>query len=295
MRALIVAALMVSVSPAAAAERTEVTAAVPDSLAIEVHASSATIDTTEGKLIAGRSAIHFEAVRLPRDPNEQTEHPDRDYDVALRLVDGTGRTLSVLTEGHSMPEAWEAAVVEARPRAIDPAVLKMAAAAARSRGGMKLGPGREVEESLLTSQLALLGSAAEHQAPSNTGMVTPATVYYEQGIDSYWKPAFFNGSPFHHTGTATYVFYYSSGWYFSHVIVKCNHGTCPGDSSMTLYSTYWGPVTASLVAPQMCSGPYGLPHVCNNDTQLQQNNVYYNATYSTWLGPFCDYTLLWRP
>lgn len=266
----------------------------PDGVAIEVHSANGTIDSARGRLVAGKSVIHFETARLPRDPREQTEHPDRNYDVALRLVDGFGRTILILTEGHSTPDAWKAAAVEAQPRPLDPAILRMAAVAGRG-GRLQLGAGRQVEESLLTSQLALLASAAQHQTPPDADMGTQAVYYSQQGIDSYWKPAFFNGSPLDHTGTATYVFYYNSGWQFSHMITKCNHGTCPGDPSMTYYSTYWGPVATSLVYPQECSGTYGTPHVCNNDTLMQQNNVYANATYSTWGFPFCLDTILVKP
>jgi hypothetical protein len=152
------------------------------------------------------------------------------------------------------------------------------------------------------SRTAMTSSRATVQATSlwwgsgRSGVVGIQAIWYQQGIDSYWKPAFFNGSPFDHTGTATYRFYWSNGyWYYWYVVTMCNHGTCPGDPSMTYYSTYWGPVVSSMVYPQVCSGPYGLPHVCNNDTAMQQNNVYWNATYSTWVGPFCNYTLLWRP
>jgi hypothetical protein len=64
---------------------------------------------------------------------------------------------------------------------------------------------------------------------------------------------------------------------------------------MTYYKTNWGSVVYSAVYPQECSGPYGLPHVCNNDTLMQQRNVIYNSSYNTWLDYVCAYTALWRP
>lgn len=285
---------MMAVSSAAAAGTGEVIAVDPEAIAIELHSVNDAVDGARGSFVAGESVIHFETARLPRDPQEQTEHPERDYDVALRLRDGNGQTLLMMTEGHAMPDAWRPTAVEAGPRPIDPAILKTAASAARRGAGLQLGAARKVEESLLTSQLALLGAAADHQAP--TDVSTQATVYYQQAIDAYWKPAFFNGSPFHHTATATYRFYnYLGVWYFSQVITKCNHGTCPGDPSMSYYKTNWGPVAYSAVYPQECSGLYGLPHVCNNDTLMQQRNVYYNSTYDTWFDIACSYTALWRP
>ena len=64
---------------------------------------------------------------------------------------------------------------------------------------------------------------------------------------------------------------------------------------MNYYTTHWGSATLyALVTPQECSSPYGRPHVCNNDTKLQQNNVKFNLTYNTW-GGVCGYTEFYRP
>jgi hypothetical protein len=296
MRAVIAGALMMAVASAAEAKSVEVVGADPGEIGIEVQSVNDAVDGARGRLVAGESVIHFETLRLPRDPREQTEHPDRDYDVALRLVDGDGQAVLIMTEGHAIPEAWKTTAVEAGPRPVNPAILKMAASAARRGRPLQLGAGRAVEASLLASQLALLGGAADHQAPAPSSDMSIQAVYYQQGIDSYWKPAFFNGSPFDHSGTATYRWYNSGGyWYFSQVITKCNHGSCPGDPSMTYYKTNWGPVVYSAVYPQECIGPYGLPHVCNNDTLLQQKNVSYNQSFDTYWDSACTYTLLYRP
>lgn len=307
MRAMLVGAAIMAMASAAEARTGDVEATDSEEIGIELNVGNGAVDGVSGTLRAGGPAaasapgmlrapgapepvIHFETARLPRDPGEQTEHPDRAYDVALRLVDGTGRTLLVLTEGDALPEGWAPAAPDARP--VDAAVIQMAGTAGR-RGALRLGAGRDVEQSLLTSQLALLSRVADRPAPAAIGA---QAVVYQQGVDSYWKPAFFNGSPFHHTGTATYQYYNSGGWwYFSQVIVKCNHGSCPGDASMTYYKTYWGPVAWGLAYPQECSGPYGFPHVCNNDTLLQQKNVVYNTSYNTWFDSACTYTALWRP
>lgn len=117
-----------------------------------------------------------------------------------------------------------------------------------------------------------------------------------QAIDSYWKPAFFNGSPTQHTGTITYRWAnLNNQWVFQTYFMYCNHGTCPSDSTMSYYVTHWGPVSYyASVNPQECSGSYLMPHVCNNDTLLQQNNIKNNALYNTW-GDFCGYTLYFAP
>jgi hypothetical protein len=264
--------------------------------------SANVVDGARGRFVAGKSALHFETARLPRSADAQTDHPERDYDVALRLLDGEGQTLLIMTEGDVVPDQWKLEVSEAVPgRAADPAVLKMAAKAARRVGALQLGADLQVEKSLLASQLASLANIADQMPQSsveaNSAQAAAAVTYYQQSIDSYWKSAFFNGSPFDHTATATYRYRYSGGWsWLPPAIINCNHGTCPLDPAMTYYKTYTGPTTtSSLVYPQVCSGPYGLPHVCNNDTLLQQKNVYYNSTYNTWLDSACTYTELWRP
>ncbi|OFX25941.1 MAG: hypothetical protein A2V77_08130 [Anaeromyxobacter sp. RBG_16_69_14] len=302
MHALILGTLMTAVSSAPVAQ--EPVAINPEAIAVEFHSTSAA-EGVSGRFVAGERAIYFETARLPRDADAQTEHPERDYDLALRLTDGNGRTLLIMTEGDVTPDGWNGAAADAEPRPIDPGIFRMAEAAAQGVGA-RLGAEAQVESSLLASQLALLSSTADRKPSSDDvdGQGTPhdqqggvaAAAVYQQGIDSFWKPAFFNGSPFDHTGTAAGRWVNNLGqWYLFQVITKCNHGTCPGDSSMTYYKTYWGMVVSSMVFPQECSGPYGVPHVCNNDTLLQQKNVLYNSSYNTWLDVACSFTLLWRP
>ena len=75
MRAVIVGAVMLAFSPAAQARNGE--AAVPGGLGVGVHSVNDAVDSARGRIGAGDAVLHFETTRLPRDPQEQTEHPDR--------------------------------------------------------------------------------------------------------------------------------------------------------------------------------------------------------------------------
>lgn len=65
---------------------------------------------------------------------------------------------------------------------------------------------------------------------------------------------------------------------------------------MSYYSRHDGPSTWLPIPPATCISAYGLAHVCNNDTRLQQMNVKHNFPYPAWKpyypGSFPE---LWKP
>lgn len=254
--------------------------------------------------------LYFETARLPREHG--IEGSERDFDLAVRFIDGNDRTLLLLTEGHNLPEGWATdAETDSNQRAINENVYELARLTADAIDSYDFDATVDDDKALLTAQLRAFADDPgrklepgeisnmklnEQVARLSASPARSAVTYSIQIIDSYWKPAFIQSANAHHTATMTYRFANIGGqWVFQTSFVRCNHGSCPGDYSMSYYTRHWGSVTPYYpVTPQICSSAYGMPHVCNNDTMLQQDNVVYNSTYNTWSG-VCGYTEFYRP
>lgn len=117
------------------------------------------------------------------------------------------------------------------------------------------------------------------------------------------KPAFFDWD---WDGWFDHSAIYGRGWSSSSSIVfkvwTSNHGTSASDTSvmettcvMAGFSYGSHPGTRYI---QWCDGSYAFPHVCNNDTQLQGENIYYDngSPYDTSNSAWpCNYAKLYAP
>jgi len=255
--------------------------------------------------------IVFETARFPRD--ESLQSTGRDFDLAIRILDGNGNQLFVLAEGHELPEGWSNDDLGVYAHPVDEKLYGLALLAAQELQHAKLAEELLSEKELLVQQMRSLGNSSEEDTLSITDIShmqlnqqmktlqksarSYRTVYFVQFINSFWKPAFIQGARAQHTSTITYRYAHFDGeWHYQTSFTRCNHGSCPQDSSMSYYQSHLGPVTFyAPVTPQSCSGFYGRPHVCNNDTELQQDNVQYNRMYNTWGSDQCTYTGYYAP
>lgn len=279
---------------------------LPEDVALTIDSATAA-DGITGSYAGAEERLQFATARMPRDEVAASDD-GRDFDIAIRLQDSTGTLLLLMTEGHAAPESWS---VAGPPRKEGTEIYGLARMAADALDERELDIEVRLDAELLKQQLRLFGQGKEQDVLSAEDVKklklteeaeqlkrgnSKAAVLVKQGIDSFWKPAFYNGSNADHTGTITYRYAnFGGGWVLQNKFVNCNHGTCPGDPVMKYYITHWGPATYyGPVTPQMCSGVYGNPHVCNNDTRLQQHNVLNNQLYNTWNGD-CGFTLLYKP
>lgn len=129
----------------------------------------------------------------------------------------------------------------------------------------------------------------------------------------YEKDAFMNGSPFDHSAVLL------RGWSSSTSVVfsasSCNHGACATSSAMQRSCTMSGFRTDDGTHTRYffredqgdtdvnggCSTAYGAffdngKHICNDDTLLQRDAIYYDSSYSR-TGGTCsdDYKRYWGP
>lgn len=258
---------------------------------------ASTVDGLEGSFGSDSEALHFETARMPLQAGEGRED-GRDFDLALRIMDSTGHTLVLVKEGYRVPETWNIPSNEERqPRPIPSSAYTMAGAAADALEMHQF----DRQLSPETAQLIyLLRFFAQQNIRPRVVPELEALMNYSH-IVSYTKPAFFQGSPFDHTATLTQIGSCSTADHLctpDREIYSCNHGSCPFEPQMEFYTENWSPFTSIYPpAPQMCVGQYGIPHVCNNDTLLQQHNV---VDLRTWEIPdlqtgFCDPRLWQKP
>lgn len=129
----------------------------------------------------------------------------------------------------------------------------------------------------------------------------PSTVaYWDYKI--YEKDAFFNGSPFDHS--AVLLRGWSSGYSVVYTAVSCNHGTCANSTAMTRSCTmsgfrtddgthsryFYNETNTDTSVSSGCSTAYSAifdngKHVCNDDSLLQRNAIYYDTSYDRSVGP----------
>lgn len=171
-------------------------------------------DGLSGRYVDGDLELRFETARTnrPKGGAYDGEQLERDYDIAIRLLNKHGHTFYTLTEGHH-PEHWS--VDSKNPAApIEQATYFLARSAAAEVKDLKMPPEVQGEQILLAQLLRSLGMREKQhtidatrlrlseQAAKlrKTGAFVPL---HFQGIASYWKPAFFQGSPCDHTATVT--------------------------------------------------------------------------------------------
>lgn len=118
----------------------------------------------------------------------------------------------------------------------------------------------------------------------------------------YEKDAFFNGSPFDHS--AVLLRGWSSGGSIVYTAVSCNHGTCANSTAMTRSCTmsgfrtddgthsryFYNETNTDTSVSSGCSTAYSAifdngKHVCNDDSLLQRNAIYYDTSYDRAVGP----------
>ncbi len=118
----------------------------------------------------------------------------------------------------------------------------------------------------------------------------------------YEKDAFINGSGFDHS--AVLLRGWTSGGSIVYTAVSCNHGACANSTAMTRSCTmtgfrtddgthsryFYNETNTSTSVSSGCSTAYSAvfdngKHVCNDDTLLQRNAIYYDQSYDRAVGP----------
>lgn len=112
-------------------------------------------------------------------------------------------------------------------------------------------------------------------------------------IQIWKKTAFFPGNIFgDHSGTVFRI--YDNGVNYQ-IWSAANHGTAPGDPSMSLKCNGWFTDRLGFSeAPPMCATEYGFSsgqHVCNDDTYIQYQRIHDNVNPNTTSGTCSDNTL----
>lgn len=253
--------------------------------------------------------LRVESVRIHIDQEVEFDDGPRSFVRALRVMDSGGHTFSIVSEGDT-PAEWiehdnkngaEAIKQQhydlarnCRIKVLESELImegdrQWIAARLETFADLEMEPEYLDEETVQNLRVEDEGQSSQallfDWGPSKS---------YVQTIDSYWKYAF-DRPPFHHTATITRRYVWNGRWVFSGDQAECNHGACPWQSGMQWYSYKVGPITNTPVRPQKCSGPYSMPHLCNNDTLLQQSNIVFNRKYNTQTAPQCMYNRYYRP
>jgi hypothetical protein len=122
----------------------------------------------------GQRTLRFETVRQPMERGALQPPLERDYYIALRVIDSTGRTFLILSED-KIPSHWvrEAQPAPGREQPVEPEMLRLALEAAQAVKQLKLPRDLQPEQALLAQQLALFGShpvrLPPREPPANAG------------------------------------------------------------------------------------------------------------------------------
>ena len=114
----------------------------------------------------GQRSLRFETVRQPMDRGALHPPLPRDYYIALRVMDSTGRTLLTLSED-KLPSQWarEEQPEQGRELPVEPELFRVALEAAQAVRQLKLPRDLQPEQALLVQQLSLFGSHPLRQPP----------------------------------------------------------------------------------------------------------------------------------
>ena len=107
----------------------------------------------------GQRTIRFETTRQPMEWGAAHPQLERDYYIALRVIDSTGRTILILSED-KVSDRWlqEAQPAPGREQPVGPEMLRLALEAAQAVKQLKLPRDLQPEQELLAQQLAHFGS-----------------------------------------------------------------------------------------------------------------------------------------
>lgn len=107
----------------------------------------------------GQRTLRFETVRQPMERGALQPSLERDYYIALRVIDSTGRTFLTLSED-KIPSHWvrEGQPAPGREQPVEPEMFRLALEAAQAVKQLKLPRDLQPEQALLAQQLALFGS-----------------------------------------------------------------------------------------------------------------------------------------
>ena len=118
----------------------------------------------------GRGTIRFETMRQSIERGAVHPPLERDYYIALRVIDvSTGSAFIILSED-KVPERWlkEAQLAQGREQPVRPEMSRLALEAAQALKRLKLSRDLQPEQELLGQQLAYFGSHPMPQPPSPT-------------------------------------------------------------------------------------------------------------------------------
>jgi hypothetical protein len=107
----------------------------------------------------GQRTLRFETARQPVERGAMQPPLQRDYYIALRVMDSAGRTFMVVAED-KVPDRWiqEEQPAPRREQPVGPELFQLALEAAQAVRQLKLPRDLQPEQALLAQQLALLGS-----------------------------------------------------------------------------------------------------------------------------------------
>lgn len=107
----------------------------------------------------GRRTLRFETVRQPMERGALHPPLERDYYIALRVLDSAGRTFLTLSED-KIPSQWirEGQLTQGREQSVEPELFRLALEAAQAIRQLKLPRELLPEQELLVQQLSLFSS-----------------------------------------------------------------------------------------------------------------------------------------
>jgi len=264
-----------------------------DTLSDEQLALSLFIDTARnangelnGRFGVGESIFTFQT-RRTSEAEAAVIQENGGVPVAVRLLDGRGETVAVSTPSHALPEGWEPVAPEFLSDADLSRRVKVAKAVARLGAiirSARMPADSEPERKALENASTLVPEEGDYvrndaPAPAASSDVSTLATSWRQLFSIYKKSLVVIAE---HSGTRWRNYYYSGGWKFYNTVQYCNHGACPGDSSMSLKCAKYNSAGGYIGSSKSCDsfgsgynvcGLWGHNHNCHDDSKVQRARV----------------------
>lgn len=247
-----------------------------------------------GRFGLGDSLFSFETIRASE--AEEAEMADAGgIPVSVRITDGKGATVLLSVVGHDIPAGWE----EADPVEVSAQELDRRAKVARAITRMgpiiaqaRMPEGAEQDRQALVNASGMVPTELSTTEASVEGEVsqsaTSLATSWKQLFSVWEKPTLAIAE---HSGSRWKNYYYSNGaWRYYNTVQYCNHGACPGASSMSQKCSTWNSAGAYIGSSKNCDsfgsgylvcGLWGHNHNCHDDTHTQRSRVVYRSGLSS--------------
>jgi hypothetical protein len=248
-----------------------------------------------GRFGVGDSRFIFETRRV----SEAEEHEMQEaggVPVSVRITDGSGATVVLSVASHEIPAGWEETV---EPGALSDEALDRRAKVARAVSRLapiiaaaQLPEGSEHDRKALLNASGMVPTefvSSEASVGDVSQSSTAMATTYKQLFAVWRKPL--SAGIAEHSASRWKNYYYSNGaWRYYNTVQYCNHGACPGDSSMNQKCSTWNSGGAYIGSSKSCDsfnsgylvcGLWGHNHNCHDDTATQRSRVVYRSGLSS--------------